>query len=163
MEPSEVRPMQYVSVNGGLLVQELDIETRALTADMCVTKKRPSPKQMADLEFGWRIVKHVKSNALAAVKNGCTVGVGAGQMNRVGSAEIALKQARAAGATEDRAGVGRFLPLRRYGRARRAVRRCGYRSARRFGPRRGFNPQGRRTWDRHVVHGRTSFQTLIAV
>lgn len=100
MEPSEVRPMQYVSVNGGLLVQELDIETRALTADMCVTKKRPSPKQMADLEFGWRIVKHVKSNALAAVKNGCTVGVGAGQMNRVGSAEIALKQARAAGATE---------------------------------------------------------------
>ena len=100
MEPSEVRPMQYVSVNGGLLVQELDIETRALTADMCVTKKRPSPEQMADLEFGWRIVKHVKSNALAAVKNGCTVGVGAGQMNRVGSAEIALKQARAAGATE---------------------------------------------------------------
>ena len=52
------------------------------------------------MNFGWRIVKHVKSNAIAVVKNGATLGVGAGQMNRVGSAEIALKQAQAAGHTE---------------------------------------------------------------
>lgn len=100
MERTDVRPAQYVSVNGGLLVQELDVTTKSLTTEMCVTKVAPSPEQMEDLNFGWRIVKHVKSNALVAVKDGCTLGVGAGQMNRVGSAEIALKQARAAGATE---------------------------------------------------------------
>ncbi len=90
-------PSQYVSVNGGLLVQELDVETQVVTPDMCVTKKRPTDAQIADLNFGWRIVKHVKSNAIVVVKEGRTLGVGAGQMNRIGSAEIALKQARAAG------------------------------------------------------------------
>ena len=54
----------------------------------------------ADMQFGWTIVKHVKSNAIVVVKDGHTLGVGAGQMNRVGSAEIALKQAQAAGYTE---------------------------------------------------------------
>ncbi len=55
---------------------------------------------MEDLNFGWRIVKHVKSNAIVVVKNGQTLGVGAGQMNRIGSAEIALHEARMAGHTE---------------------------------------------------------------
>ena len=55
---------------------------------------------MEDLNFGWRIVKHVKSNAIVVVRDGRTLGVGAGQMNRIGSAEIALKQAHAAGFTE---------------------------------------------------------------
>ena len=67
---------------------------------MCVTKAKPAPEQMDDLNFGWHIVKHVKSNAIVAVKNGRTLGVGAGQMNRIGSAELALNQARAAGETE---------------------------------------------------------------
>ena len=91
---------QYVSVNGGLLVQDLDKTTATVTADMCVTETKPSSEQVTDLNFGWRIVKHVKSNAIVVVKDGHTVGVGAGQMNRVGSAEIALKQAQAAGFTE---------------------------------------------------------------
>ena len=91
---------QYVSVNGGLLVQDLDKTTAEVTADMCVTEAKPSAEQVTDLNFGWRIVKHVKSNAIVVVKDGHTVGVGAGQMNRVGSAEIALKQAQAAGFTE---------------------------------------------------------------
>ncbi len=91
---------QYVSVAGGLLVQNLDTTTKTVAADMCVTAKRPAETELADLNFGWRIVKHVKSNAIVAVKNGCTLGVGAGQMNRIGSAEIALKQARAAGVAE---------------------------------------------------------------
>ena len=91
---------QYVSVNGGLLVQNLDKTTVEVTADMCVTEKKPTPEQITDLNFGWRIVKHVKSNAIVAVKDGKTLGVDAGQMNRVGSAEIALKQAQAAGFTE---------------------------------------------------------------
>ena len=90
---------QYVSVNGGLLVQQLDTETKEVVADMCVTDRRPTAKELEDMNFGWRIVKHVKSNAIVAVKDGHTVGVGAGQMNRVGSAEIALKQAKAAGFT----------------------------------------------------------------
>ena len=91
---------QYVSVNGGLLVQDLDKSTAEVTADMCVTETKPTAEQVIDLNFGWRIVKHVKSNAIVVVKDGKTLGVGAGQMNRVGSAEIALKQAAAAGHTE---------------------------------------------------------------
>ena len=91
---------QYVSVNGGLLVQDLDKTTATVTADMCVTDVKPTEEQVTDLNFGWRVVKHVKSNAIVVVKDGHTVGVGAGQMNRVGSAEIALKQAQAAGFTE---------------------------------------------------------------
>ena len=91
---------QYVSVNGGLLVQDLDKTTATVTAEMCVTETKPTEEQVTDLNFGWRVVKHVKSNAIVVVKDGHTVGVGAGQMNRVGSAEIALKQAHAAGFTE---------------------------------------------------------------
>jgi phosphoribosylaminoimidazolecarboxamide formyltransferase/IMP cyclohydrolase len=91
---------QYVTVNGGLLVQQLDTETKEVVADMCATERKPSAEELEDMNFGWRIVKHVKSNAIVVVKDGHTVGVGAGQMNRVGSAEIALKQAKAAGFTE---------------------------------------------------------------
>lgn len=92
--------MQYVSVNGGLLAQELDTTTKAITADMCVTNAKPMDGQLTDLQFAWRIVKHVKSNAIVVVKDGKTLGVGAGQMNRVGSAGIALKQAEEALAAE---------------------------------------------------------------
>lgn len=91
---------QYISVNGGLLVQQLDTITKSVTEDMCVTETKPTEAQLVDMNFGWRVVKHVKSNAIAVVKDGHTLGVGAGQMNRVGSAEIALKQAQAAGFTE---------------------------------------------------------------
>ena len=100
MEKSDAKQRQLVSVTGGLLVQDLDLETRPVTADMCVTEKRPTERQLADLDFGWRIVKHVKSNAIVVVKDGRTLGVGAGQMNRIGSAELALKQAHAQGVTE---------------------------------------------------------------
>lgn len=100
MATSDVAQTQYVSVNGGLLVQQLDTDTKEVVAEMCVTKRTPSAKELEDMNFGWRIAKHVKSNAIVVVKDGHTVGVGAGQMNRVGSAEIALKQAQAAGFTE---------------------------------------------------------------
>ena len=92
---------QYVSVTGGLLVQELDRQTAEVVADKCVTDVKPTAGQLADMNFGWRIVKHVKSNAIVVVKDGRTLGVGAGQMNRVGSAEIALKEAKAAGFDKD--------------------------------------------------------------
>lgn len=96
------KQMQYVSVNGGLLAQHQDTETLLLKADMCVTEVQPTEEQMTDLQFAWRIVKHVKSNAIVVAKDGRTYGVGAGQMNRVGSAEIALKQAQASLAAEGR-------------------------------------------------------------
>ena len=86
---------QYVSMNGGMLVQDRDINTKPVSAEQCVTETKPTAEQLADLEFAWKIVKHVKSNAIVVAKNGMTYGVGAGQMNRIGSAEIALKQAQA--------------------------------------------------------------------
>ena len=86
---------QYVSMNGGMLVQDRDINTKPVSAEQCVTEVKPTAEQLADLEFAWKIVKHVKSNAIVVAKNGMTYGVGAGQMNRIGSAEIALKQAQA--------------------------------------------------------------------
>ena len=100
MEPMAEAPMQYVGVNGGMLVQQLDTAVEKISAEMCVTRVKPTEAQLRDLDFGWRIVKHVKSNAIAVVRDGHTLGVGAGQMNRVGSAEIALKEAQAAGFTE---------------------------------------------------------------
>ena len=85
---------QYVSMNGGMLVQDRDINTKPVAADQCVTELKPTEEQLADMEFAWKIVKHVKSNAIVVAKGGMTYGVGAGQMNRIGSAEIALKQAQ---------------------------------------------------------------------
>ena len=69
MQQGDADSKQYVSVNGGLLVQDLDVATKTVTADMCVTKAKPAAAQMADLNFGWHIVKHVKSNAIVAVRD----------------------------------------------------------------------------------------------
>ncbi len=100
MSASNETVKQYVSVNGGMLVQDLDTATKSIDMEMCVTEAKPQSEQLSDMDFGWRIVKHVKSNAIVAVKGGQTLGVGAGQMNRIGSAEIALNQAKAKGVSE---------------------------------------------------------------
>ena len=94
MSHSDKVQKQYVSVNGGLLVQDLDSSTVDINESMCVTEAKPSAADITDLDFAWRVVKHVKSNAILVAKDGMTYGVGAGQMNRVGSAAIALKQAQ---------------------------------------------------------------------
>lgn len=94
-------PIQYKSVCGGLLAQDMDLNTAEVVDEMTVTEKHASQSELEDLNFGLRIVKHVKSNAIVVVKNGQTLGVGAGQMNRIGSAEIALKQAHANGVKEN--------------------------------------------------------------
>ena len=101
MTHSDDKIDQYVSVNGGLLVQHLDTQTELLSDEMCVTQIKPDAQTLADLQFAWNIVKHVKSNAIVVAKDKQTLGVGAGQMNRVGSAEIALKQATADAAKEN--------------------------------------------------------------
>lgn len=95
MSRSDEPQTQYVSVNGGLLVQQQDTTIVKPLAEMCVTAAKPDEQQLKDMDFAWRIVKHVKSNAIVVVKDGMTLGVGAGQMNRVGSAGIALRQAEA--------------------------------------------------------------------
>lgn len=100
MEKGSKPLRQYTGVTGGLLVQDADTTTACITESMCVTERKPTESQLADMNFGWRVVKHVKSNAILVVKEGATLGVGAGQMNRVGSARIALEQAREAGHTE---------------------------------------------------------------
>ncbi|NLM37783.1 MAG: bifunctional phosphoribosylaminoimidazolecarboxamide formyltransferase/IMP cyclohydrolase [Firmicutes bacterium] len=82
-------------VSGGLLLQTLDSSTISPEGWQTVTTKAPTPAQLADMVFGMKVVKHVKSNAIVLVKNGQTIGIGAGQMNRVGAARIAIEQAGA--------------------------------------------------------------------
>ena len=80
------------AVTGGVLLQQADaVEDDA--GYRVVTERRPSAEQMADLLFAWRVARTVKSNAIVLVKDGATVGVGAGQMSRVDSSEIAVKKA----------------------------------------------------------------------
>jgi phosphoribosylaminoimidazolecarboxamide formyltransferase/IMP cyclohydrolase len=85
---------QITSINGGLLVQSVDDHMVDANDLVCVTKQTPSNTLIKELLFGWRVVKHVKSNAIVITKGYKTVGIGAGQMNRVGAAEIALKWAK---------------------------------------------------------------------
>lgn len=87
---------EVVSVLGGLLVQDQDIVDENPKNWQVVTKRQPTEQEMADLIFAWQAVKHVKSNAILLAKDQQTVGVGAGQMNRVGSVKIAIEQAKAA-------------------------------------------------------------------
>ena len=73
-----------------------DIDAKNITAQdlTCVTKRQPSEAEIEQLLFAWKVVKHVKSNAIVLVKDNMTIGVGAGQMNRVGAAKIAIEQAQ---------------------------------------------------------------------
>ncbi|PWL21912.1 MAG: bifunctional phosphoribosylaminoimidazolecarboxamide formyltransferase/inosine monophosphate cyclohydrolase [Synechococcus sp. XM-24] len=84
---------QLRSVLGGLLVQDLDDQPVDETAWQVVGKRQPSPQELADLAFCWRLVRHVRSNAITVARGGQSLGIGAGQMNRVGSAKIALETA----------------------------------------------------------------------
>jgi len=79
---------------GGFLLQSLDNVPSLPEQWKVVTEKHPSPEQLEELVFAWKVVKHIKSNAIAVTKNLTTLGIGAGQMNRVGSVEIALEQAK---------------------------------------------------------------------
>ncbi len=85
--------LAYKQVAGGLLVQDKDAGFVGPADMKVVTKRQPTEAEMADLRFAWIIAKHVKSNAIVYVKDGATVGVGAGQMSRLDSALIAAKKA----------------------------------------------------------------------
>jgi phosphoribosylaminoimidazolecarboxamide formyltransferase/IMP cyclohydrolase len=92
--PDPTRAGQTLAViAGGLLVQDRD--NGRLTRDQlkCVTKRQPTEQEIADCLFAWTVAKHVKSNAIVYAKDGATVGIGAGQMNRRDSARIAAAKA----------------------------------------------------------------------
>ncbi|QGZ41179.1 phosphoribosylaminoimidazolecarboxamide formyltransferase/IMP cyclohydrolase [Pseudoduganella flava] len=92
-----VNAMDFKRVGGGLLVQSADAKN-VLQADLrVVTKKQPTPQQLADAMFAWKVAKYVKSNAIVFCGGNMTLGVGAGQMSRIDSARIASIKAQNAG------------------------------------------------------------------
>ncbi len=94
------------SVAGGLLVQDRDSGALDPSELTVVTKRVPTEAERADLEFAWRVCKHVKSNAIVYAKGGATVGIGAGQMSRVDSSRVAAQKARDVAGTGAPATIG---------------------------------------------------------
>ncbi|KON67399.1 bifunctional phosphoribosylaminoimidazolecarboxamide formyltransferase/IMP cyclohydrolase [Peribacillus butanolivorans] len=84
---------KLTSIEGGLLIQDRDAHSLKDAEVKVATKREPTLEEWKALELGWKIVKHVKSNAIVVCNDQMTLGVGAGQMNRVGAAKIALEQA----------------------------------------------------------------------
>ena len=76
-----------------LLIQDLDEPNTNQKEWKTVTQLIPTEKELNDLSFAWKVVKHIRSNAIAVASNGQSLGIGAGQMNRIGSAKIALEAA----------------------------------------------------------------------
>ncbi len=83
------------AIAGGFLVQSADDKIADSGEWQVVTERQPTPEELAELLFAWKVCKHVKSNAIIITRDRTTLGVGAGQMNRVGSVKIALEQADA--------------------------------------------------------------------
>jgi phosphoribosylaminoimidazolecarboxamide formyltransferase/IMP cyclohydrolase len=88
------KELQLKRILGGMLVQQPDLGTLAGKELRVVTKRAPTGAELADLQFGWKICKHVKSNAIVFAKDRATMGVGAGQMSRVDSVKIAVMKAQ---------------------------------------------------------------------
>ncbi len=91
--------IHYRHVDGGLLVQQADVEPDDAQQWQVVTRWQPTERQMSELRFAWAVMRHVKSNAIVLSKNNMLCGAGAGQMSRVDSVDIAIQKAgdRAAG------------------------------------------------------------------
>jgi phosphoribosylaminoimidazolecarboxamide formyltransferase/IMP cyclohydrolase len=106
--------MDAKRVGSGLLLQTADNREVGLNELKVVTKKQPTPEQLADLFFAWRVAKYVKSNAIVFCGGGMTLGVGAGQMSRIDSARIASIKAGNAGLTLQGSAVASdaFFPFR---------------------------------------------------
>lgn len=89
------KELETVSVMGGLLLQDQDAVVETEADFKVVSKRQPTEAEMKAMVFGQTVVKHVKSNAIVVATEKQTLGIGAGQMNRIGSVEIAVKQAEA--------------------------------------------------------------------
>ncbi len=90
-DPPSRRHLRYL--DGGMLVQESDVAPDPEAEWKVVTQAQPPASLMDDLRFGWAICRHVKSNAIVLCKDRSLIGVGAGQMSRVDSVEIAIRKA----------------------------------------------------------------------
>jgi len=106
--------LEYKSVTGGLLVQTRDDGMVQPAELRLVTRRAPNPAEIDDLLFAWRIAKFVKSNAIVCVRDGTTLGIGAGQMSRVVSSQIAAMKAGEAALSLDGAAMASdaFFPFR---------------------------------------------------
>jgi phosphoribosylaminoimidazolecarboxamide formyltransferase / IMP cyclohydrolase len=106
--------LEYRSVSGGLLVQTRDCGAVRAQELRTVTKRPPTLAELDDLIFAWRVAKYVKSNAIVAVKDKATLGIGAGQMSRVISSKIAAMKAQDEGLTLQGAAIASdaFFPFR---------------------------------------------------
>lgn len=93
IKSSAEHPRLLKRVSGGLLVQDSDHSKENRATFEVVTKRQPTELEWKNMAFAWKLVKHVKSNAIVVAKDNTTLGVGAGQMNRVGAAKIALEEA----------------------------------------------------------------------
>jgi phosphoribosylaminoimidazolecarboxamide formyltransferase/IMP cyclohydrolase len=87
-------PWDLKRISGGVLIQDLDTRTISESEVKVVTKRQPSQDELRDLFFGWKVAKHVKSNAIVFARGGRTLGIGAGQMSRVDSVKIAVMKAQ---------------------------------------------------------------------
>jgi phosphoribosylaminoimidazolecarboxamide formyltransferase/IMP cyclohydrolase len=90
--PTDTQAARYVT--GGALVQDVDLGIEDRSQMTVASKRQPTEQEWADMLFGWKVCKHVKSNAIVFAANGATLGVGAGQMSRVDSAQIAIEKAQ---------------------------------------------------------------------
>jgi phosphoribosylaminoimidazolecarboxamide formyltransferase / IMP cyclohydrolase len=106
--------LEYKSVAGGLLVQTRDNGVVRAQELRAVTKRVPTLAELDDLIFAWRVVKYVKSNAIVCVKDKATLGIGAGQMSRVVSSQIAALKAKDAGLDMNSAAIASdaYFPFR---------------------------------------------------
>jgi phosphoribosylaminoimidazolecarboxamide formyltransferase/IMP cyclohydrolase len=95
--PAPTPVTEYRSVLGGLLAQSADTADLDESALRCVSRRAATPDELAGLRFAWRVAKHAKSNAIVLATRDRVIGVGAGQMNRVDSARIAVMRARTLG------------------------------------------------------------------
>ncbi|MFT6675026.1 MAG: phosphoribosylaminoimidazolecarboxamide formyltransferase/IMP cyclohydrolase [Sulfitobacter sp.] len=91
---ADVAQLAMRQVSGGFLVQDKDVGRISRDDLQVMTKRAPTEQELRDLLFAWTVAKHVKSNAIIYVKDGATVGVGAGQMSRVDSTRIAARKAQ---------------------------------------------------------------------
>ena len=87
--------LELRTIAGGLLAQDRDAPALDPSELRTVTRRAPSEAELADLLFAWTVVRHVRSNAIVLARDGATVGIGAGQMSRVDSVELAVRKAAA--------------------------------------------------------------------
>ena len=90
--PLPIPVSEYKYVDGGVLAQDADVKTINKEDLKVVTKKQPTEAELSDMLFAWKVLKHVKSNAILIAKNNTTVGIGPGQVSRVEAVEIAIRK-----------------------------------------------------------------------